>query len=119
VNSYGEGSRTPHNHLVRLKTISNHELNITAAPSRLRCRKTPKSNKKSAVNSKISATRCKSLNNALDSHSISLEYATKKEDEWRKYSLAQSMPQVFRSARENPQSLAMLIFISYQTNRAV
>jgi hypothetical protein len=31
--------------LVRLETISKVELNTTAAPSRLGCRKTPKSNK--------------------------------------------------------------------------
>jgi len=39
--------------LVRLETISNHELNTTAAPSRLGHRETPKSNKKSAANSRI------------------------------------------------------------------
>jgi len=41
------------NHLVRLETISNHELNTTAAPSRLGRRETPKSNKNSAANSRI------------------------------------------------------------------
>ena len=41
------------NHLARLETISNYELNTTAAPSRLGRRETPKSNKKSAANSRI------------------------------------------------------------------
>jgi hypothetical protein len=39
--------------LVRLETISNHELNTTAVLSRLGCRKTPKSNKQSVANSRI------------------------------------------------------------------
>jgi hypothetical protein len=77
ANFHGEGSRTPHNHLVRLEIISNHELNTTATPSHLGYRETPKNNEKSTDNSRISATRCKSLSNALESHSISLEYATK------------------------------------------
>jgi hypothetical protein len=47
TNSRGEGSRTPHNRLVRLETISNHKLNTTVAPSRLGCWETPKSNQKS------------------------------------------------------------------------
>jgi hypothetical protein len=47
-----------------------------------------------------SATRCKSLSNALESHSISLEYATKQGDEWRGSSLTQSMSQVFKKSRE-------------------
>jgi hypothetical protein len=38
---------------VRLKTISNHELNTTAAPNRLGSQETPKSNKQSAANSMV------------------------------------------------------------------
>jgi hypothetical protein len=37
---------------VGLETISNHELNTTAAPNCLGHRETPKSNKQSAANSK-------------------------------------------------------------------
>jgi uncharacterized membrane protein len=51
-----------------------------------------------------SATRCKSLSNALESHSISLEYATKQRDEWRGSSLAQSMSQVFKESRSSSQT---------------
>ena len=41
------------NHLVRIETISNHELNTSAAPSHLGNQETPKSNKKSVANSRI------------------------------------------------------------------
>ena len=45
-----------------------------------------------------SATKRNSQSNALESHSISLGLAIKQGDEWRECSLAQSMPQVFKSA---------------------
>jgi hypothetical protein len=50
-----------------------------------------------------SATRCNSQCNALESHSISLEYATKQGDEWKRCSLTQRMSQYLRSARDFPE----------------
>jgi hypothetical protein len=91
----------------------------TAAPRCLGCRETPKSNKQSQPTRGSSATRCKSLSNALESHSISLEYATKQGDKWRKCSIAQSMPQVFRSARGRPPKPSHHLFIAPRTNMAV
>jgi hypothetical protein len=66
-----------------------------------------------------SATRCKSQSNALKSHSISLEYATKQGDECRGSSLAQSMSQVFKESRERLPKPAKQLFIATRTNIVV
>jgi hypothetical protein len=49
-----------------------------------------------------SATRCNSLSNTLESHSISLELAIKQGDEWSECSLAQTLSQVFKGTRGKP-----------------
>jgi hypothetical protein len=63
--------KNPLQHLVKAPTISNCELNHLPAPSRLPCRETRKSNKKSVATQKTSASRMQLSSNALESHSIS------------------------------------------------